>query len=363
MGFLTKAFDKLVDAKDAAGDNLVLMANGPSLSNVQAKIARDEKKAEGREKRDLEPATNQQTAVAPFASQSVVSEEERETTIVAGTFVPNGNDDLFTESAEQTRQFAAVISTFDEDKQEPIEWAIWKVAAIFCYIAPFALAIPIGLSIGDVFTTPLPGQTVSPLMSTASANVAIHMLSLFLELLMPILGLTTVLAFKRALKDKKAIAGFAVVGAFFITISTGNAMALFFLLEKGGHLGDDLVANVVTLGRSFGPLILDIGASITLSVYAKKSLNKYLADQRQKIIATRDVNAVHIEMEQTKIKAAIDRQTAIMDMQSKASRASTWNEIEKMQSQAMIDQARRNMKGDNDDGNSDNGRKGRHGGW
>jgi hypothetical protein len=299
------------------------------------------------------------TAIAPVAPSTEVVSSEPETTIVAGTFVPSGTSDLFTESAEQTRRFAHVIDTFDEDKQEPIEWAIWKCVAIFCYIAPFALAIPIGLSIGDVFTTPLPGQPISPLMRTPSANIAIHMLSLFLEVLMPILGLTTVLAFKRALKSRQAIAGFVAVGAFFLTISAGNAMALFFLLEKGGHLGADMIANVVTLGRSFGPLVIDIGASITLTVYARKSLVKYLADQRQKIIATRDVNAVHVEMEQTKIKAAIDRQTAIMDMQSKQSRAATWNEIEKMQSEAMIEQARRNMG--NGEGSSSKGKYG--GGW
>lgn len=299
------------------------------------------------------------TAIAPANQPTEVVSSDPETTIISGTFVPAGSQDLFTESSEQTRRFARVIDTFDEDKQEPIEWMIWKCAAIFCYIAPFALAIPIGLSIGDVFTTPLPGQPISPLMRTASANIAIHMLSLFLEVLMPILGLTTVLAFKRALKSRQAIAGFVVVGAFFLTISAGNAMALFFLLEKGGHLGADMIANVVTLGRSFGPLVIDVGASIALTVYARKSLVKYLADQRQKIVATRDVNAVHVEMEQTKIKAAIDRQTAIMDMQSKASRAATWNEIEKMQSEAMIEQARRNMGNDEEDGT----RKGRHGGW
>lgn len=296
-----------------------------------------------------DPATTS-TSIAPANQSTEVESNQPETTIVAGTFVPNGTDELFTESSEQTRQFAAVINTFDEDKQEPIEWIIWKCAAIFCYTAPFALAIPIGLSIGDVFTTPLPGQPVSPLMRTASANIAIHMLSMGLELLMPILGLATVLMVKRAFKDRKAIAGFAVVAIFFLTFSLSNAAALFILLEKGGHLGTDMVATVVTLGRSIGPLMLDIGAAITLGVYARKSLNKYLADQRQKIIATRDVNAVHIEMEQTKIKAAIDRQTAIMDMQSKASRAATWNEIEKMQSQAMIEQARKNMQGDSGDG-------------
>lgn len=292
------------------------------------------------------PTPANSTAVAPAATQSVTSEEGKETTIVSGTFVPSGTDELFTESSRQTEHFAKVVEQFDEDKQEPIEWAIWKLAAMFCYIAPFALAVPIGLGVGDVFTTPIPGQPVSPLMHTGSANVGIHMLSLFLELLMPILGLTTVLAFKRALKSRKAIAGFIYVGAFFLTVSLGNAAALFFLLEKGVQLGADGMTTVVTLGRSIGPLILDIGAATVLSVYAKKSLEKYLADQQQKIEATRRVNDIHIAMEQTKIKTSMDRQQAVMDMQSKQQRANTWNELEMIQSQAMIEQARKNMRGD-----------------
>ncbi len=290
------------------------------------------------------------TAIAPANQPTEVVSSDPETTIVAGTFVPNGVDQLFTESSRQTEHFAKVVEQFDEDKQEPIEWIIWKCAALFCYIAPFALAIPIGLSIGDVFTTPFPGQPVSPLMRTASANIAIHMLSLFLEVLMPILGLTTVLAFKRALKSRKAIAGFVYVGLFFLTVSIGNALALFFLLDKGGHIGADVIATVVTLGRSFGPLILDIGAATVLSVYAKKSLEKYLADQQQKIEATRRVNDIHIAMEQTKIKTSMDRQQAVMDMQSKQQRANTWNELEMIQSQAMIEQAKKNMQGDGGDG-------------
>lgn len=300
---------------------------------------------------DLTPVSGQ-TAVLPETDQSKDAE------IVMGTFVPAGADQLYTESSKQTEHFARVVEQFDEDKQEPIEWLIWKCAAIFCYIAPFALAIPIGLSIGDVFTNPLPGKPVSPFMQTWSANTAIHMLSLFLEVLMPILGLTTVLAFKRALKDKRAISGFIMVGFFFLTVSVGNALALFFLLEKGMQLdGRDPMAIVVTLGRSFGPLILDVGSAVALSVYAKKSLEKYLIDQQKKIEATRRVNDVHVAMEQTKIKAAIDRQTAIMDMQTKQQRANTWNELERIQSQAMIDQARCTM------GGGDSNERGRYGGW
>jgi hypothetical protein len=55
-------------------------------------------------------------------------------------------------------------------------------------------------------------------------------------------------------------------------------------------------------------------------------------------------------MEQTKIKTSMDRQQAVMDMQSKQQRANTWNELEMIQSQAMIEQAKKNMQGDGGDG-------------
>jgi len=293
------------------------------------------------------PKTSTEIATPQSSSTVITDERGREdTTIVAGTFIENGVDNLFTESSRQTEHFAQVVEQFDEDKQEPVEWLIWKGAAWFCYIAPFALAIPIGLGVGDVFTTPVPGQPISPLMQTGSANLGIHMLSLFLEILMPILGLTVVLTFKRALKSRKAILGFVYVGLFFLTVSLGNALALFFLFEKGTQLGADGMTTVVTLGRSFGPLILDIGAATVLSFYAKKSLEKYLADQQKKIEATRRVNDVHIAMETTKVQTAMARQQAIMDMHSKQQRANTWNELEMIQSQAMIEQARKNMRGD-----------------
>jgi len=293
------------------------------------------------------PQTSTEIATPQPSSTVITDERGREdATIVAGTFVPNGADELFTESSRQTEHFAKVVEQFDEDKQESIEWVIWKAASWFCYIAPFALAVPIGLGVGDVFTTPLPGQPVSPLMRTGSANIGIHMLSLFLELLMPILGLTTVLVFKRALKSRPAIAGFIYVGAFFLTVSVGNALALFFLIEKGTGWAADGMTTVVTLGRSFGPLILDVGAATVLSFYAKKSLDKYLADKQTKIEATKRVNDIHIAMEQTKIKTSMDRQQAVMDMHSKQQRANTWNELEMIQSQAMIEQARQRMRGD-----------------
>ncbi len=83
-----------------------------------------------------------------------------------------------------------------------------------------------------------------------------------------------------------------------------------------------------------------------------RNLKKYLADQREKIHAVREVNLVHIEMDKTTLQAELDRQSAIMDMHSKQQRAETWNQIEAMQSQAMIEHAKQKMLDSPDSGSS-----------
>lgn len=264
------------------------------------------------------------------------------TTIVTGRFVPSGDaSELFLESAQQTERFRRMVEKFDEDRQEPIEWLIRKGASLFCYVAPFALAGPIGLAVGDAFTSA---------RTTSLMAFAIHLLSVCLEVLMPILGLATTISFKRALKDRAKMAGFVGVALFFLSVSFANGLALLVLLEKGLDLTANPAISVGIIGRSFGAFVIDVGCTIYLTVSGLKSLQKYLADQRSKIVAIRDVNQVNIELEQTQIQASIHRQTALMDMQSKQQRAQTWNEIEKIQAETMIDQARRSFKGDGGDG-------------
>jgi hypothetical protein len=299
------------------------------------------------------PVPVQPSPPAPAADAQAAQDDGtgQETTIVTGRFIPDGQPPqdaraLYSDSIRQTERFRRLVEKFDEDRQEPLEWAIRKLASLFCYLAPFTLAVPIGLAVGDAFTRP--GMTFM-------MGFAVHLVSVFLEVIMPVLALATVIALKRAMKDRSQTPGTMVVLLFFFVVSLANGFALLFLIERGVNLGGNPAVTVGTLGRSFGPFIIDLGAMVYLSVSNLRSLKKYLDEQRRKIQAIREANDVHIQLEQTQIKAAIDRQTAIMDMQSKQQRAQTWNEIEKMQSQSMIEQARRNLEG---------GRDGlRRGGW
>ena len=143
---------------------------------------------------------------------------------------------------------------------------------------------------------------------------------------------------------------FVVLALLFLVLGIGNSFAQLFLIDQHVHVGADRAAMFGVYFRAFGPMVIDIICAAYLSVVGVRNLKKYLADQREKITAVRDVNAINIELDQAHLKAAMDKQNAIMDMSSKAQRAATWNEIEAMQSKAMIEQAKRNMRSDESGG-------------
>jgi hypothetical protein len=184
-------------------------------------------------------------------------------------------------------------------------------------------------------------------------------ISIGLELMLPALGLSTTIAFKRALRDKSQVPMFIILASLFVGLAVGNSFAQIFLIE--GHVklkADDITGHASMIFRSFGPLIIDLSATIYLSVASVKNLQKYLADMRQKQVAIRDVNQVNNDIDAANLKAAIDREMMLSDMESKKNRANFWNEHERLTQQAMLEQNRQKLIG-----SGDSEGRGRYGGW
>ena len=282
----------------------------------------------------LAPTTGAQAVPDPAT-------DAQDITIETGRFVPDGSPDahnaqLASSAIAHTERFRAIVESFDEEKQTGLEWLVRHFFTALAYLLPPLVAFVVGDAIGDAFAGPF---------SLASWSLYAHIISVSLEMMLPVMGYSVTIIFKRAIKDRSQLAFFVFLSLVFLLLSVGNSFAQIFLIEKHLSIGKgDTVGEISVIFRSFGPLVIDVISTIYLAVATVKNLQKYLADQRAKIVAVRDVNQVNIEMEQTNIKAAIDRQTAVMDMESKQKRADTWNQIEAMQSQAMIEQARRNMQ-------------------
>jgi hypothetical protein len=307
------------------------------------------------------PAPLVPVPAAPSDSAAVASPTDEQQDIIVksgdpveGQFIPAGSaqstDLLIGDAQKHTERFRRLVETFDEDKQEPLEWLLRQGITVFCYAAPFVLAVFIGMAVGDKFATGQAGWAVA----------GIHLLSLFLEIAMPILGLVTTIVFRRALRDRASIGPFIGVGLFFLVVSIGNAVALLVVMEQAQTLSlSDLATTTAILVRSFGALILDVACTVYLGIANVRSLRKYIADQRRKIEAVRDVNAVNIELDQTSMRAAIDRVTAISEMRSKQQRMATFDEAERLTQQAVIETMRKKLNS----GDDERGGRSRYGSW
>lgn len=320
-----------------------------SLATVQAEDDQDDQ--------DASASANLPVPVPVSTPVPAGQTEDEATTIktgdpVSGRFVEAGQPSntllITTDAQRQTERFRKLVETFEEDKQEPLEWVIRQAITIFCYVAPFVLAFFVGMAVGDRFADGQTGWAVS----------GIHVLSLFLEIAMPILGLVVTISFRRALRDRANVGGLIAVSIFFLVVSVGNAVALLVVMEKGKVSLSDPATTTATIVRSFGPLILDVATTVYLAIANVRSLKKYIADQRKKIEAVRDVNSVNIELDQASMKAAIERVQAISEMEGKQQRINTFNEAERLTQQAVIQAMKKKLQSD-----EDRGSRSRYGGW
>ncbi len=298
------------------------------------------------------PQTDTTTSkeIAPVQDTTPTAQEP-ENGVVSGKFVEDksamgpATSVNISEAFNHTNNFRKVVESFDEDRQTRLEWVVGKLFNFIAYIFPSVIAYIVGMAIGDGFS--------NRFNLADTFNLYAHAVSVGIEIGLVMLMLGTVIVFRRALKDRSQIGLFIGLAVLFIVLSVLNSFAQLFLLEK--HIAVDihnLVPFVAVVFRSFASTIIDIICALYLGVTGARSLKKYLQDKKAQIEAVRDVNQVEIEMGQTRMKAAMDMQSAMMDMASKAQRASTWNEIEALQSKQMIEQAKRNMRQAGDEGGS-----------
>ena len=287
------------------------------------------------------PANGQGTGNTPASDDGTIYANGEP---VSGRFIDNRASDHTAQAARRTEQFSRVVASFDEDKQHLLASIVSKFFTGLAYLAPLLIGYFAGAALGDTIS-----GTFS--LGAGSFNIFTHLISIVLELSIPMLGFAVAVTFRRAAKDRGQLTLCAILSVLFLLLAVGNAITQDILLYHNlPQLTSD--ERISVWFRSFGPSIIDILATIFISVVGVRNLKKYLADQREKIHAVREVNLVHIEMDKTTLQAELDRQSAIMDMHSKQQRAETWNQIEAMQSQAMIEHAKQKMLDSPDSGSS-----------
>jgi hypothetical protein len=195
------------------------------------------------------------------------------------------------------------IEEFDEDKQAWSEFIIIKLFTGLAYTMPVLTAWFVGMAIGDAFS--------GSFNLASSWSLYAHAISIFFEMCLPMLGLAVTKSVKRAVKDKSQVWVAATLSSLFIILAIGNAFATIYLVETHINLGKaDMAGHISVWFRSFGPLVIDVSATIFLSVVTVKNLSKYLQDMQAKAAGIQSVARSEIAVEAAFDQAAIDRENA-----------------------------------------------------
>ena len=247
--------------------------------------------------------TQTTTALAPVNSTAM--QEGHNAEVVTGTFVPtiDATGSSHARSIEHTERLRKTIESFNEDKQTPLKWVVVKFFEVLSYLAPILIAWVVGMAIGDAWSGKFNWGD--------SWNVYSHVISVFLEMMLPALGYVVTVSLKQAFNDKSKIGLCLVWAVLFVALAVGNSFAQMFLIE--GHIklaANDTAGHISMYFRSFTPMIVDIIATIFLSVVTVKSLQKFVKDMQQKEQAISEVARSEIAVEKAFDQADIDRENA-----------------------------------------------------
>ena len=283
----------------------------------------------------LSPATSEQVAVMP--------EQAKDAEVVSGTFIPTIDATGRTSASSHTERIRQQVESFNEDRQTPLEWMVVKFFTVLAYLLPTLIAWIVGNAIGQVWAGKF--DWTNP-WSDYSYGISIG-----LEMMIPVLGYAVSATAKRATKDRSQMAWPIILSVLFLGLAIGNSFAQMFMIDSHIKIAkDDFKGQASLYFRSFGPLVIDVIATIFLTVVNVKNLQKFIKDMQQKEEAINSVSHSEIKVESAFDAADIARENAKSEQERKRMDNELLRELTK----------RRN---DDTLGGGGSGDKGRYGGW
>ena len=250
----------------------------------------------------LSPTANEQVAVLP--------EQGRDAEIVSGTFVPtiDATGGAQVEAHKHAARLRQTIETFNEDKQTVLEWVTVKFFTVMAYLLPPFVAWIVGQAIGDAWGGKFNWDNAWSVYS--------HVISVSLEMMLPVMGYSVTVAVKRAAKDRSQMFIPIILAILFLALAIGNSFAQIYLIEGHIHIASgDTAGHISMIFRSFAPLVIDVIATIFLSVVTVKNLQKFLKDMQHKEAGIQAVARSEIAIDMAFNQASIDRENAAMQQE------------------------------------------------
>ena len=243
-------------------------------------------------------------------------------------------DDMLIDASSPATHFERyrhLIDSFDEDRENWFEKLVRWLFLLLAYGLPVAVAYAMGKEIGDAY-----GGAFS---WSDGWSLGTHVVAMAGEFALAMMTLSAATALRRMATDPGYAPKFVGSVASFLLFSLASGLAQWFIASQ--HIAPRNTSALVALVfRVTMVPAVDIASLLFLAVMSFKSLKKFVADQRIRAQAIRDINEAELEIERAQAGAARRQQEERQDLAMKEQRNQVWLELDQLHAQSMIAHAK-----------------------
>lgn len=249
-------------------------------------------------------------------------------------------DDMREEPQQNTHfeRYRTLIDSFDEDRETPLEKILRWFLLLLAYALPLLVAYAMGKEIGDAY-----GGVFNP---NDGWSLATHVVAQAGEFSLTMMTFSAASALRKSATDKSYTPKFYGSVIAFVVFALASGLAQWFIAS--GHIpavDTNGKANIAGLAAlvfrvSMVPAV-DIAALLFLAIMNFKSLKKFVADQRTRAQAIRELNDAELEIQRAQSTARRREVEEKQDLEMKEQRNAVWLEMDRMNAQNMIADAER----------------------
>ena len=235
-------------------------------------------------------------------------------------------------------RYRTLIDSFDEDRETFLEKVIRWLLLLLAYALPIVVAYAMGKEIGDAYG--------GKFDMNDGWSLGTHVVAMAGEFALTMMTFSAASALRKSATDKSYTPKFISSVVAFLLFAVASGLAQWFIAS--GHIKTvDLSGHANISG--FAALIfrvamvpgVDVAALLFLAVMNFKSLKKFVADQRIRAQAIRDLNEAELEIERAQSTARRRELEEQQDIEQKEQRNAVWLEMDRMNAQHMIADAQR----------------------
>ncbi len=244
-------------------------------------------------------------------------------------------DDMVEETPQKNTHFEryrTLIDSFDEDRETLLEKVLRWVLLLLAYALPLVVAYAMGKEIGDAYG--------GKFDMNDGWSLGTHVVAMAGEFALTMMTFSAASALRKMATDKSYTPKFYGSVVAFLLFAVASGLAQWFIASLHIAPKDNAGLAALTFRVAMVPAV-DIAALLFLAVMNFKSLKKFVADQRTRAAAIRDLNEAELEIQRAQSVARRRETEEQQDIEMKEQRNAVWLELDRMNAQHMIADAQR----------------------